>query len=556
MQPESSGSPRPPAAQVQRAVVMVLLVLLCLASNAWRELVQPDEGRYAEIPREMLVAGDYVVPHLNGIAYIEKPPLQYWATAAAYRLFGVAGWVSRLWNLALGLAGIALVYLTGRSLWNSRAGEFAALVLASSPLYVLVGQLNLLDMGLTFFLTAALGAFLRAQRAAPGSVPEQRWMWLCWSSVGLAFLQKGLVAFAVPLLALGLYSLLQRDSGIWKRLHLVAGALILAVLTLPWLIALGLRDGAYAQYFLIHEHFTRFLTTEHHHQEAWWFFLAVLAAGSLPWTWLMLRTTVAALVRDSRPGINAAAALAVWAVVIVGFFSLSGSKLAPYIMPCMPPLALLAGRALDQRLQRTQLVLLVATAGVLAVLLLAAPAVAAALMADGPNRAAYLSVGVWARAAGAVAAVAVLLSAWAWSRGSARLAVACLGLGLHLTWMTFLGGANIMATVRGAPGAAALVAPRLAPTEPFYCVGAYLQSLSFELGRTCTLVEYTGELELQFGTPGGDRPATFAEFARRWGAEGSGIALMHQDMLARMAAAGLPRRILKQYPDFVIVEHP
>ncbi len=542
--------------QWQRLGVLMLLIVLSLASNAYRELVQPDEGRYAEIPREMLVSGDWVVPHLNDLPYIEKPPLQYWVTAAAYAVLGVEDWVSRLWNLALGLAGVVLVYRTGRILWGERAGEFAALILLSSPLYMLVGQLNLLDMGLTFFLTAALASFVVAQRDAASAAQRRHDMWLCWLSVGLAFLQKGLVGFAIPFLVLLVYSVLQRDARIWKQLHLGAGVLIVGALSLPWVVALGLRDGAYAQFFLIHEHFTRFLTTEHHRNEPWWFFGVVFLFACLPWTGLLLRSAWSAL-RANRPvGRDAAMALALWAVVVLGFFSLSGSKLVPYIMPCVPPLALLAGRALDHSVRRRDLLLVWLCVLGLAGLLLGAETLAAAIMREGPNKAAYLSVGHWARAGGVVAALAAALAYWAWRRDRLRLAVVCIGLGLHLAWMTFLGGANIMATTRGVPGAAALITPRLSPGESFYCVGAYLQSLTFELGQTCQLVEYTGELQLQFDHGEGHAPQTFAQFAQRWREEGAGVALLHKKYLPHLSDAGLATRIVAEYPDYVIVEHP
>ena len=541
----------------QRWLLLVMIVLISLVSNAWRELVQPDEGRYAEIPREMLVSGDWVVPQLNGLPYVEKPPLQYWVTAAAYAVFGVEDWVSRLWNLLLGVAGVVVVYATGRRLWGARAGEFAALILLSTPLYMLVGQLNLLDMGLTFFLTAALCAFLLAQHAGAAPADNRRYMLLCWISVGLGFLQKGLVAFAVPFLALVAYSLLQRDWGLWKRLHLGKGALIVGALSLPWLVALGLRDGAYAWFFLVHEHFTRFITTEHHREEPWWFFVAVFIVGAVPWTGMMLRSIAAQLRRrSSRGDFDASTALVVWALVVVAFFSLSGSKLVPYIMPCVPPLAVLAGRALDERAGRGAAGLVLGCSALVAGLLLGATSLASIFMREGPTKAAYLSVGNWASAGGGLAALGVGAAIAYWWRGRLRAALASLGLGLYLGWMTFLCGGNIMATTRGAPGAATVIAPRLSPGESFYCIGAYLQSLTFELQRICTLVEYTGELQLQFDRDGRHQPLDFDTFADRWRAEGAGVALMHKNFLPHLAAARLDSQIVAEYPDYVIVEHP
>src|SRR5262245_2394708 len=136
---------------------LLLAALLIWFSNLdYRKLIKPDEGRYAEIAREMAVTGDWVTPRLNGIKYFEKPPLQYWATATAYTLFGPHEWTARLWSALTGLFGIALSWWAGRRLFGAAAGAYAAIVLASSLMYVVLGHLNTLDMGLTLFLFAAL----------------------------------------------------------------------------------------------------------------------------------------------------------------------------------------------------------------------------------------------------------------------------------------------------------------------------------------------------------------------------------------------------------------
>ena len=539
-----------------RIIVLVLVVALTLFSNGWRDLVQPDEGRYAEIPREMLVSGDWVVPHLNGLPYIEKPPLQYWATAIAYRIFGIDDWVSRLWNLLLGIGGLVIVQATGRKLWGARAGDAAALVLLATPLYMMVGQLNLLDMGLTFFLTAALCAFLLAQRDEASEAENRRWMLWCWVAISFGFLQKGLVAGAVPVLALVAYSVLQRDWRLWQRLHLLKGIAIFALLCLPWVLALGLRDGEYAWFFLVHEHFTRFLTNEHHREEPWWYFILVFAVGALPWTPLLLRAAWQALASRVPGRFDPARALAVWGIVVLVFFSLSGSKLAPYIMPALPPLALLAGRELDRGLSSRAHTVLLATAGVLAVLLLGSHGLLMHLAADSLKRAFYLAVSYWAMAGGVFAALGVALAILCRRRNAPRAGLMSLGLGLYLCWMVVLGGSNLMATLRGAPGAQAQLAPRIAAGAPFYCVGNYLQSLTFEVGKTCRLVEYTGELQFQFDRDGSQQPLSLETFAREWSATGKGVALIGRKHVAPLEALGAPIHVLAEYPEFVIVEHP
>ena len=129
----------------------------------WRPLFNPDEGRYAEIPREMLASGDFVVPHLNDLVYLEKPPLQYWLTALAYRLFGLHPWSARLVTALAAAGGVGIVWLLARRLWGPARAEVAALMTASMLLYVFMGELLTLDMLLATELLAAVALFCASQ---------------------------------------------------------------------------------------------------------------------------------------------------------------------------------------------------------------------------------------------------------------------------------------------------------------------------------------------------------------------------------------------------------
>src|SRR6476660_6603620 len=151
--------------------VLVLLALVAFAvalDNMSRRLANPDEGRYSEISREMAASGDWVTPRLNGLKYFEKPPLQYWATAAAYRIGGERAWTSRLWGVGLAFACLPLVFLWVRRLYGRASAVLALTALAVSPFFVVVGHLNLLDQAFTFWLTAMVLAFTLAQSEAPG----------------------------------------------------------------------------------------------------------------------------------------------------------------------------------------------------------------------------------------------------------------------------------------------------------------------------------------------------------------------------------------------------
>src|SRR5512134_1902207 len=166
--------------------LLAVLALIWFSNLEYRTLVKPDEGRYAEIPREMVVSGDWVTPRLNELKYFEKPPLQYWATATAYTLFGQHQWTSRLWAGLTGFAGVMLVWFAGARLFGRDAGLYAALLLGSSMLYVLIGHINTLDMGVTFFITLGIAGFLLGQQQGADARTRRNWMWLAWVAMALA----------------------------------------------------------------------------------------------------------------------------------------------------------------------------------------------------------------------------------------------------------------------------------------------------------------------------------------------------------------------------------
>src|SRR5260370_15434366 len=158
------------------------------------------------MPGEMVASGDWVTPGLNGFKYFEKPPLQYWTTAFFFKALGETDSAARLWTALTGFGGILLVLFAGNRLFGPPAGYFAAAVVAGSPLYVMLGQLNTLDMGLTFFLSAAVFAFALGHRL------------LFWAACAAAVLRQGLIGIVLPLGAIGLYVLVKRDSQLLRAL--------------------------------------------------------------------------------------------------------------------------------------------------------------------------------------------------------------------------------------------------------------------------------------------------------------------------------------------------
>ena len=351
-----------PSAETERrlrsaAALWVLAALLWFVPLNTPHLFDPDEGRYAEIPREMVQSGDWVTPRLDGIKYFEKPALQYWATASAYAVFGEHVWTARLWSALCGFLGLLLIYALARRLYGREAAGCATLVQASALLYLGLARVTTLDMSLCFGLQLALTALLLLVRAGSGDAPPdaagRAAPWLLGVGVALAVLSKGLIGILVPGVTAALYMLACRDWMLPLRARVWWTLAALALLALPWFVLVSARNPGFAEFFFVVQHFQRYLSVAgfNRYQPAW-FFVPVLLLGLLPWTTLLPGSLARAL-RAARAGERASALLLIWAAFVFLFFSISQSKLVPYILPLVPALALLTGRALAEMPART-----------------------------------------------------------------------------------------------------------------------------------------------------------------------------------------------------------
>jgi 4-amino-4-deoxy-L-arabinose transferase-like glycosyltransferase len=517
-----------------------LLVALLVFAVAWfgtldyRKLVKPDEGRYAEIPREMVVTGDWLTPRLNGIKYFEKPALQYWATAAAYTAFGQHDWTARLWPALTGFFGVLLAGFVGRRLFGAEAGLLAAVTLATSLLYLAIGHFNTLDMGLTFFLEAAVFGFLLAQSG------QRRWMLVAWAALALAVLSKGIVALVLTGGTLVLYSLLARDLSVWRRLELVRGLPLFLLIAAPWFIAVSLANPEFAHFFFIHEHFERFLTKVHHRYQPAWYFVPVLLIGALPWTTLALQSLARAWRRgEEKSGFAVRRFLALWCVVVFAFFSVSDSKLLSYILPLFPALALLVGDQLTRIGRKSLLRHLAFVALIALVCLLLAPRVA--LRANDETPIAMMGAYAhWLTAAAAiwsVGALAALVLAW---RDRKIPAIASLAAATFLAGTGAMLGHENLSASNSAYWIATKIKPLVPADAPFYSVGNYDQTLPVYLGRTVTLVHYLGELEFGLKQEPAKSIRSMAEFRQRWTADADAFAIMDPEAYDQLRQEGLP----------------
>ncbi|HTV50472.1 MAG TPA: glycosyltransferase family 39 protein [Steroidobacteraceae bacterium] len=533
------------------ALAVLAVAISWIAQLGDRPLFNPDEGRYAEIPREMLVSGDWVVPHIDALVYIEKPPLQYWASALGYELFGLSDWSARLYA---GLMGLATVLLTGwlaQRLWGAVAGYRAAIVCASSMLLMLMSHQLTLDMGLTFFTTLTLAAFCVAQDARTPEPRRSRWMLLAWAGAAGAFLTKGLVAGALPVLVLIIYTAWQRDARPWRRLALLPGVALFALLVLPWLIAIEHRVPQFFQFFFVREHLQRYLTRIEARYQPWWFFLEVLAIGCLPW----LLPTLRALLNDwratrARGEFDVRRLLWVWCLTVLVFFSASDSKLIPYILPLFPALALLIGSAPEEPLRAD---LRATGLGLIAVgVLVALGAALLSHLVHDPSRVAYFLP--TRRPLLGVALLCVVGGSAAWrARGDALALAALIGATSYGCFLCILWAARLLAPLySGAPLIAQLPAP-LRAVATVYSVRTYDQSLTFYLRRTVTLVEYRGELDFGLTLAPQREIATLAQFEARWRSGAQALAVMSSATYAQLVRDRVPMVLRAAEPHELIV---
>jgi len=519
----------------------LLLALAWFVSVPQRPLFDPDEGRYAEIPREMLVSGDWVTPRFNDLKYFEKPPLQYWATAAAYSVFGVSEWSSRLWSAALAFACLPLVFAWVTQLYDARRALVALTALAVSPFFAVVGHINLLDAGFTFWLTAAVFAFTLAQCAPRASPAERRWMLIAWAAAALAVLSKGIVVGVLAGGSLVAYTLIERDSLTWRRLHVMLGLPLLLLIAAPWFVLVSQRNPSFPGFFFVHEHFARFLTTVHQRVEPWWFFLPLLLLGVLPWIAPCVRACRAAWLEQASgaapaPAFRPRRFLLIYCALTLVFFSASGSKLAPYILPLIPALAALTGAAAPDAGQVSRLA---ARSG--AALLLF---VAVGLLIYSARRNSFVPYEAygWALAGGLAALVALAFSWRAAPRREVPLALATAASAI-LAWQFLLSEFAAIPPARSARDLVSAVRPVVGPGTALYSVGQYRETVSPYLGRTLQLAGYEGELQFGLGEEP-QRRMTTAQFAQRWSAGGDAVAFFDPGVWDELRRMGLPGRVI------------
>ena len=321
------------------AVIALFLILYILPLGI-RPISIPDESRYAEIPREMIASGDWVVPRLNGLRYFEKPVLGYWLNALSITLLGENAFSIRLAPaLATGISALMIFFLIRRFGGGSQAGIFGAAVYLTCLMVFALGIINILDSMLSMFLTGAMASFFFAHKENR-SLRKFTFLALFGLFCGLAFLMKGFLAFAVPLITIFPFMLWERR---FKELIKILWVpfLTLLLVTLPWCVMIHLRESDFWNYFFWTEHINRFISpVAGQHPKPVWYFIPILAGGALPWIFLLpsISSGSKGVIRRKDPIVRFAIC---WFLFPFLFFSACSGKLIPYILPCFPPLAII-----------------------------------------------------------------------------------------------------------------------------------------------------------------------------------------------------------------------
>jgi 4-amino-4-deoxy-L-arabinose transferase-like glycosyltransferase len=334
-------------------LVLLLLATFLLVLEPGRvPLFEPDEGRYGEIPREMLASGDWITPRLNGVLYFEKPPLYYWSVAASMSLLGPTELAVRLPGKLSAAGMVLLAAAFARRRFGVRTGLLAGLVCASSLLVVALARIAIIDPMLSLAMSGAafaFAAFAEGEAEGDGS-RARRALYGFHVACAAAVLLKGLIGVVLPGGAIVFWTLL---TGRWRTLLRVFSPgpiLVFLALAVPWHVAMARRHPDFLQFYFVHEHFQRFATTEHRRTGPVVYFVPILLAGFLPWTAFLgrLRETWPGV---ARPGWKTRATegfLWIFSILVFVFFSISRSKLIPYVLPIWPTLAVLLALGIER----------------------------------------------------------------------------------------------------------------------------------------------------------------------------------------------------------------
>lgn len=492
-------------------------------------LIQPDEGRNAEVAREMKESGAWLVPTYNGVDYLDKPAFYFKAVALSLTWFGDSETAARIPSALFGVGLLIMVYAFGRRVYGPRGALVAVIVVATMPLYLTNSRTVIFDIALAFFVCGAIFAGFLAEESPVG--PKRFWYLVGAASAGFATLVKGPVGFLLPILVLLTFNWMQGRRTAFKRLFAPLNFLIFFAITLPWFIGLCRAHPDFLHYGLVEESFHRFTTKKFHRSEPFYFYPLIIFPAFYPWS-IVLPAAAFFTWKQRWAKLPADRLCMVWAVVVVIFFSLSQSKLPGYILTVTVACGMLVARIVDgawknpagraaQLVSRTSLIfgilsltaVLLGAAGFSRVEALAKPLGLSVAEAQQLGRLALPML--------AVLAVLGVVAARAWYRSQLRLGFVCLALFPVLLVHAGIRPIEIAFNAKSARQLAGRM-PKLSPQTELVFLNCFPNGLPFYLGRTGTLITTDGNeltsnyilFNLQDGRPWPKNLVPLPEFDR------------------------------------------
>lgn len=332
--------------------LLLLAAVTFFAGLGRGAITDSDEAFYADSAREMVSSGDWVTPYYNYEPRFQKPVLYYWLTAAASLVLGDSEMAARLWAAMAGLGLVLVTAAAGRRWYDESTGLLAGAIVATNFGYFSIGRMALPDLPLAFCITLAIWAALVATLEHERS--PRKFVVLAALALGLGFLTKGPVGLIIPVIVIVPVLMIERRSIALTPSDLLLGFVVMIAVAVPWYVVMWFRHGnEYLQGFFIGDNFDRFATDRFNDPRPWWFYFPIVAGGLLPWTPLALvwMGPLTQWVRRRRDLSTIDLRLLLWAALPLAFYSLSVGKQPRYILPVLPPLALLLASSIVERTQ-------------------------------------------------------------------------------------------------------------------------------------------------------------------------------------------------------------
>jgi 4-amino-4-deoxy-L-arabinose transferase-like glycosyltransferase len=335
------GHPNRSSDRLRVAILIIVCVVLFFSFLGARPLWDQDEGMHAATSKEMVISGDWITPTLNGEPFFDKPAFHNWLVAISFVALGLTEFAARLPNAVMGIGCVLVCFVLGRKIFDSLTGYLGALVLATSAAWIILSRTVMHDMSLAFFNALGLTLFYLGYSEDP---PRRRWLLLSYAAFGCAALVKGPIGVLLPGAVVFLFLLFRGQLDFIPNMSLGWGVLIGLAVAAPWYIVIGLRNPGYLHYFFVELNFGSFLSEEPSHPQPFYYYIPTLITGLRPWSFFLPVALVRSWRRRTADVGGGTLFLLLWAGVYLLFFSAATSKLPTYILPALPPLALIIGR--------------------------------------------------------------------------------------------------------------------------------------------------------------------------------------------------------------------